>query len=450
MKRPLFCIQLTIFAVLSWCTAFAIADADDKTGWGAWLKERFVYDGQMLPMFTMQQPADSAQNPDNALMKLASRAYALHLRPNFALRAGAISLGIRPRLIASHAEIQEGRDDGETNSEIDTLINEWYAEWRIVPSFVASVERRNLQWGSGFITSPSNPFYRSTGKTRPQAELAGKDFAILSWIPNDLFSLTGMANFAEGEFKAEGSRELFEPAYALKATFTFENMSLSPVMSYQTEDRLRVGGFGSWTLSDALVVFFDTSLAQGSNGRYVAPAPADPFGLAFQTTKDDDGKLYAEALLGGSYTLATGTTISLEYLYYGEGYADAEAADYYALVNRSGAAFADQSADPMSQQLTQLAARNLYYAQQSNLAFRRQHYLMLYANRDDLWERLGLTAGITLDMNDQSFYVFANSAVKIADSFETFCNAITYSREDDTEFRGLFDYLVTFGARWYF
>ena len=213
---------------------------------------------------------------------------------------------------------------------------------------------------------------------------------------------------------------------------------------------LRFGGFGSWTASDAVVLFFDASFAQGSNGRYVTNVENDPFGSAFAQAKDDDGTLRAEILLGGSYTFTEGTTVSAEYLYYGEGYDNDEADDFYALLNRSGEAFAYQGDDAARQQLAQLATRNLYYAQQSNLAFRRRHYVMLYANRDDLWDRLGVTGGVMMNANDQSFYAFANSSLKIVDALESFANILTYSRENDTEFHGLFDYMATVGLRWYF
>ena len=75
---------------------------------------------------------------------------------------------------------------------------------------------------------------------------------------------------------------------------------------------------------------------------------------------------------------------------------------------------------------------------------------MLYANRDDLWDRLGVTGGVMMNANDQSFYAFANSSLKIMDALESFANILTYSRENDTECHGLFDYMATVGLRWYF
>ena len=409
-----------------------------------------MYDGQILPMLTVQQPTDSPQNPDNALMTLERLNATVHVRPNFAFRAGAISLGIRPRLIAEYSEIQDGQYDGDSDSDIDVFVNEGYAEWRVLPSFVVSVERRNLQWGGGFITSPSNPFYRTTGKTRPQAELAGKDFVIVSLIPNDLFSLTAMMNVGEGEAETEGSRESFKQTYALKATFTFDNFSLSPVASYQDDDRLRIGGFGSWTASDAVVLFFDASFAEGSNGRYVTPIDGDPLGMAFDTTKDDDGRIYSEILVGGAYTFEGGTTLTGEYLYYGEGYDEDDADDYYELVTRSGEAFAYQGDDPMQQALIQLGARNLYYSLQNNLAFRGQHYVTVYANRSDLWDRLDVTCGGTMNLADQSFYAFFNNSLNLVESLDTFLNLLAYSQKEDTEYQGVFDYMATFGFTWYF
>lgn len=443
-------VQFALIGILVSCAAYATEEVGNETGWSAWLKERVMYDGQILPMITWQQPADSPQNPDNALMTLDSLNAAVHVRPNFAFRAGAISVGIRPRLIAEYSEIQDGLYEGESDSDFDVFINEGYAEWRVLPSFVVSAERRNLQWGSGFITSPSNPFYRVTGKSRPQQELPGKDFVIASLIPNDLFSLTAIMNFGEGEAEVEGSRESFKQTYALKATFTFDDYSISPVASYQDDDRLRIGGFGSWTATDAVVLFFDASFAKGSNGRYVTQVEGDPFGMAFDTTKDDDGRIYSEILVGGAYTFEGGTTLTGEYLYYGEGYDEDEAGDYYALVTRSGAAFAYQGDDPMQQQLRQLGARNLYYSLQNNLAFRGQHYATVYANRSDLWDRLDLTCGGTMNLADQSFYAFFNSSLNLVDSLDTFLNLLAYSQKDDTEYQGVFDYMATFGFTWYF
>ncbi|GAK53805.1 hypothetical protein U14_05079 [Candidatus Moduliflexus flocculans] len=448
MRKPY--IEFILLGLLCLPCAVYAEEAERATSWGAWLKERVMYDGQILPMVTWQQPADSPQNPDNALMKLDSLNAAVHVRPNFAFRAGAISLGIRPRLIAEYTEIQDGLYDGDSDSTIDVFVNEGYAEWRVLPSFVVSAERRNLQWGSGFITSPSNPFYRVTGKSRPQQELPGKDFVIASLIPNDLFSLTAIMNFGEGEAEIEGNRESFKQTYALKATFTFDDFSLSPVVSYQDDDRLRVGGFGSWTATDAGVLFFDASFAKGSNGRYVTPVDGDPFGMAFETTKDDDGRIYSEILVGGAYTFESGATLTGEYLYYGEGYDKDEANDYYELINRSGAAFAYQGDDPMQQQLRQLGARNLYYSLQNNLAFRGQHYATLYANRSDLWDTLDLTGGGTMNLADQSFYAFFNSSLNLVDSLDTFLNLLAYSQKDETEYQGVFDYMVTFGFTWYF
>lgn len=430
--------------VLLWLAAFS------ATAQASWLTERVTYNGQILPLLTIQQPVDNWENPENDFFKLERYNAELHLRPNLQFDADVVRMGISPRAIFSYQRFEDGTQDGETDSDNDVFINEAYLDIRLIPSLPIAIERKNWQWGSGFLISPSNPFYRDTGKSKPGHELRGKDFVHLSYIPNDWLSLTAIANIGEGAFETQGMRENFKNVYAFKATLTFENMSLSPVMSYQDEDRVRIGGFGTWTISDAMLGFFDCSFAKGSQGRYVEQAQNDPFGAAFQPSKDDSERMIPQILVGGSYTFMDGTAVYLEYLYYGEGYNDGESDDYNALVEQSAQAYLYRGSDPALQQLARLGTRNLAYANQNRLAFQRRNYLMAYLNRSDIFNKLNVNAGIVHNVDDTSLYFFNFLTLNLYDRINIFSNTIVYGGKKNTEFHSPFNYIETIGLQLFF
>lgn len=439
-------VMIMVFLFTSNCVQ---AESTDNTSEN-WFNEHITYNGQAIPLFNAQQPSDVPENPDNNFFKLERYNYEFHLRPNIQFRSETLQLGIKPRFIATYQQFRDGGQDGREERDTEVFLNEGYLEWRITPSLPLSIERTNLQWGNGFLISPSNPFYKETGKTRPDQELRGKDFVRLSYIPNDWFSMTAIANIGQGAVEFKDSREHFHPVYALKASFTLESASLNPVISYAEDDRMRIGGYGTWTASDAILLFFDCSFAQGSQGQYVTTVVSDPLGAAFQESKDDAQTIFPQILVGGSYTFVGGTAVYLEYLYYGEGYTSAENERYYDLVEQSANLFRDTGSDPLQQQLAQLGTRNLADANQNHLAFQRRNYLMLYGNRSDIFDKLNLNAGGVYNIDDRSFYLFTFLELKLNDRCHIFSNTIAYSAEANTEFHSPFEYMETVGVKFFF
>jgi hypothetical protein len=441
-------VYLSIVIVLF--TPHGIRAASTEKTWKNWIQEHITYNAQAIPLFNVQQPSDVPENPDNNFFKLERYNYELHLRPNVQFRGETLRLGVKPRLIATSKQFRDGGQEGKEVHEAEVFLNEGYLEWWMTPALPLSVERTNLQWGSGFLISPSNPFYKETGKTRPDQELRGKDFVRLAYIPNDWLSFSAIANIGDGAFEVKGSQEPFHNVYALKATFTFESASVTPVISYEENDRLRIGGYGTWTASDAVLLFFDCSFAKGSSGRYVATVADDPLNEAFQQSKDDAQTIFPQILVGGSYTFAEGTTLYLEYLYYGEGYTSAESRRYDDLVKQSANLFRYTGSDPFQQQLARLGTRNLAYANQNHLAFQRRNYVMVHGNRSDIFGKLDLNAGGVRNMDDRSFYLFTFLELKLSNRFNLFSNTIVYSTKAQTEFHTPFEYMETVGLKIFF
>lgn len=428
----------------AWCDSSTQNDSKD------WWKDKIKYDGQILTLLNLQEPSDVPQNPGNDFLKLESRSWEFHVRPNIYFNYETLRLGIKPRFIETYKQFTDGTQKGKEAEKTELFLNEGYLQWRIIPSTFISLQRKNLQWGSGFLTSPSNPFYQTTGKTRPDQELRGKDFIQIDYIPTDWLAVSFLANYGKGEFVIKGSKEKFQKVYALKGELTFENFTANPVFSYEEHDRFRFGGYGSWTASDAVLLFLDFSLAAGSKGRYVEPSSTSSLGSEFKESYDDSKKIFPQILAGGSYTFLDGTTLHLEYLYYGPGYTSSQARRYYNLLDRAAEDYFYDGSNSSLLKLKDFAEEQLYFAYQNNLAFLRKNYLMIYANRNDLWKKLDLTTGWVQNLDDRSFYIFNFLDFKITDWLSIYSNTLLYSQNHRTEYRSPLKYLATLGLRYYF
>ncbi|MBI2566771.1 MAG: hypothetical protein HYV63_07055 [Candidatus Schekmanbacteria bacterium] len=437
---------LGLFAAATGGRALADTEAE-KGALATWFSEHVLFNMQLLPLVNVQHLSLLADNPRNDLKKLDRYSYELHIRPDVAVEAGPVRLGASPRLVGIYRQFRDGTRSGENDSDVDFFLREGYLKWRPVSSLTVAVERKNLQWGSGFLTSPSNPFYELTGRSRPYRELGGKDFASLSYAPNDFFSIMAYANFARGE---ADETERFRAVYAVKAELTFDQLFFSPVLSYVDGDRVRAGGYGNWSVSEAVLLFFDAAFTRGTVARYAEVDPEDPFGLAFRDAKRESRKLIPQLLVGGSYTFLSGTAIYGEYLHYGPGYSNAEAKRYYDLLDRSEEPFLYRGDDPNLQLLAGLAARNLGYAASNRLAFQRRNYVMIYVTRTDWFERLDPTVGWAQNLDDGSYYAYASVEAKLFSRMKLFTNTLYYSSAKHTELAAPFDYSQAIGLKVFF
>lgn len=437
--------KITSYVLLFVCiTTCAYADSTAVSQW--WHDHGTLY-GQIMPLGVYQEPSVCNENPDNAFMQLERESFELHVRPTFCVKQGNIQAGLQPRYILDNKQFVDGSMNGQEKTTSRVFINEGYVQWALHPSWMIGVKRKNEQWGNGFLTSPSNPFYRDTGKTRPDQELGGKDFVQALWFTNDVVSLTLLANIGQGEYSIRGSREPFHNTYALKAEMTYANVSLNPVISYEEHGRLAVAGYGTWTASDAVLLFFDMRVTQGNNGRYAVASAQSPFGLAFEEAKDTSQTLFPQTLIGGSYSFLGGPTVYGEYLYSGIGYTADEEKNYQTLVAQSHDAFLDPgNVGP----LKEFARQELYYAYQHNLVLRRRNYCMVYATYTELWNTVDDTAGIVYNADDTSFYVFQNFDYKVNDVLRVFCNVLLYSNIPNTEYQTPLRYLVSIGVKYFF
>ena len=419
------------------------ASSDDKGSFGlTWekVKEGFDYTVRALTFGTRQVPADSSQNPENDFLKLAGDQFDFELRPDFRLVYERFDFVLKPRMIYQWQKINEGAGNKETAEEDDFFVNEWLVRTRVTERLLVSYGRENIQWGPSLLSSPTNPFFQDNGRLSLKDEIRGSGFARCVWLPSASWSVSVIANTGKGEQDIDGP---FKEAYALKIDYIGEATYGSLIGSYKRDDRTRIGAYMGWTASDALLLYGEGMLQQGSEALYPA-ASANPFHAAMEKSKTDNDNLEGILVAGGSYTLVAGPTLTVEYLYNSLGYDNGEADQYYKL--RQNAADAYFKTGP----LAGLSRQTLSQTADPGLRFLRKHYLMLQVVHPDIKDVLSLTGRWLWNMDDHSSRLYASIVYSWGDHTELFTYGSYNPDGADTEFGTFFKYQWVFGVEYVF
>lgn len=236
----------------------------------------------------VQDPVDSPLNPYNFL-EINHYQAELDFRPDLFLRWRSLDLSVKPRAEFYWKRWEDGARKGDSHGDYDLFVNEWLARYMVKEELFGSYGRENLQWGPSLLISPSNPFNEDNGKNNPYKELPGLDYARMVWIPSQSFSGSFIANLGEGQKEYFGE---FHKQYALKFDYTGYKKYFSLIPAYMNSNDYQLGFFGGWSPSDALLLYTEGKVQNGSGVSYLA---------------------------GGSYTLEMGPTLSLEYFHNASG-----------------------------------------------------------------------------------------------------------------------------------
>ena len=310
---------------------------------------------------------DSVLNPEN-IARLPSGRTDVEGRLDLKLTTDPFVLSLKPRVISEWRRIQ----DGESRNRIDLLLNQWSATVLPIQSLAFSVGRDILTWGPSNFRSPSNPFYFDNGRSNPIRELRGIDVVKVSYAPTEALSLTLLHNFGDGQGDWQWERdEDFRARILLKADYTADVYAASVNLSKRWDgERPRLGAFAQATVTEALLVYAEAGLRQGSTGLY--PEEQDnPLGWGFSARYAESDRLFYSALVGGGYTLESGYTIYLEYLNNNEGYTREEGKQYFDIAQQA----ADALASPSPK--TPFAGQALVGALNNGLMLQGRHYLFL-------------------------------------------------------------------------
>ncbi len=452
MARPIaVIISMLIISLLSW-PAFSMASSpisndeknDDTDRPGIWgeLSEGFDYTLRFLIHGTYQDVADSTQNPDNDFMQIPRYLADLDLRPDASLRFRRLDLSIKPRMTLEWMAWKDGSRKGDTDWEDDWFINEWLARIRIIESLFISYGRENLQWGPSNLYSPSNPFFLDNGRSNPRLEVPGMDFARLVWLPGIEWTISLIANLDEGRQELLSGE--FNKTYALKLDYSGQEGYAGLILSYREKDRGRLGAFGGWTATDALLLYGEGAISRGTSALYPVEDITHPFGASMQALYDESSSPKGIVLVGGSYTLEAGPTITAEYLYYGLGYSGDQARAYYCL--REKASYAYNLLGP----LWGLSRATLGQTVDPGLRFLRRNYVMLQYGHNDLLNVFNVIFRWARNLDDGSGQFISIVDCSVGDHIQLFAIGGINSGRGDKEFSDILESHLMIGLEYTF
>ena len=391
------------------------------------LKEGFEYSIRFLSSGIYQDVSNTSQNPDNNFFQIPRYLTELELRPDFRLNLRRLELSLKPRLNVEFRAWEDGSQKGDDEFNDDLLINEWLGRMRIAEGLFISYGRENLQWGPSYLFSPSNPFFVDNGRSNPKQEVPGMDFARLVWLPGMSWTVSFIANLDQG--LQEFLYYEFDRIYALKLDYAGQQEYAGLILSHKENDRTRLGAFGGWTASDALLLYGEGVICRGSNALYPKDADNHPFDASMEAIDDDDSSIKGIILTGGSYTLETGPTLTVEYVYNGPGYDDTQAEAYYRLRQEAADAYS------LAGSIYDLSRLTLSRTADPKLRFIRRNYLMFQYNHNDIMDVLNMTFCWTQNIDDGSGQFTSIMEYYVGDHTQLFLVGSVNSGGRETEFR---------------
>lgn len=406
--------------------------------------DHFFMDLRILGYGILQHPANSTQNPDNDLLQIPAYAASLDVRPDIRFDSQFLEMSAKPRAKLDFDIWENGQREGDTDWQDDWFVNEWLVRVKIREVLFVSYGRENLQWGPSYLYSPSNPFFSDNGRANPYVEIPGMDFVRAVWVPHGLFSVSGILNTDEGRNRLLGP-DGFSNTCAIKMDYTGRQNYASLILSRRESDSSRLvwGFFGGWTVSDAVLLYAEGRLTQGGEALY--PKRGDSLlGISMQKTHQDDSGIKPVILMGGSYTPENAGTISLEYLYNGEGYTGGEADDYYELRRRAAALY------QLGGWARLVGAYYLSKTGSPGLRFLRKNYAMLQYNQTGIRDRIDITLRWTQNLDDGSGQFLGLLSVSLGNHWEWFCSAVVHAGGHDTEYGSFLDHQVMTGLKFTF
>ncbi len=406
------------------------------------IKDGFSYSTLALLSGTVQYPGNSTQNPDNAFLRISRYSAGLSFRPDFFLDLPSAGFVLKPRLTAGSEWREDGVADGERARESRAFLNEWLFQAKPHSALFLSYGKEKHLWGASFLANPSNFFFIDTEKANPKSELEGGYFTRLVYLPNNALTFTLISNVGDERNEREDG---FRATHALKTEYMGDNYLLGLIGYEKRDDRMRIGGFGQWTASDSMILYFDGMVTRGSDARYPVQSAASPFGYEFDAKYEGSDRLFKTMVAGGGYTLLSGSTFTLEFLYNQQGYDDEEAKRYYEL--RQSASGAYFTAGPVSD----LAQKTLFESYDTRMQFMRRYYLLAQFQLKEIQDVFSAIVRYTHSLEENSGIFASIVEWKLSDRVRLFnINNVSVDRGGRTEYNSMLDRSFMLGMEYHF
>ncbi len=376
-------------------------------------------------------PANSTQNPDNAFAQVNRYSGELDLRPDLFWDQPCLNAVFKPRFTTAYKWWEDGMPDGKRDSLSRAFVNEWRLQAKPVSTLFLSFGKEKMLWGPSFLADPSNILFTNTEKINPKREIEGKYLARMIFIPDNAMTLSAGS---ETQKEKSGIGDTLKPLRFAKADLMGVNYAISVIGYHRQNDRLRLGSYGQWTASDALVLYYDGLVTKGTDALYPVSDGTSPLGGIFVRKYDNSKRFFSTVTAGGSYTFLSGSTLSLEFLYNEQGYNNTEAGDYYQLRLKAAENFISSAT------LFGLSQKTLAEAANNGLPFLRRYYIMGQYQFKEIQNVLDLILRYLYNVEEHAGQASTILEWQLTDRIQFFnINSVAVSHADETEFKSLVD-----------
>lgn len=386
---------------------------------------------------TVSHEGPATLNPDNGTARLARLSGVALMNVDLKLDWSAVRASFLPRFLANGAWLTiDGASNGSLTGEI--YIQEALLSYEHESGFRLRGGRYYYDSGPSVFLAPSNPFTVGSPRLNPKIDPPSREFATASYVGESGWSIGLMANLGPGRDTLFNDPFLrFRRTYAARAELAGGN-STTVIMAALAEDLLgQAGGSFQINLSEAVLAWTDATVSLGHRSFIPARDAMAPSGWNM-TERSQDRSLYPVGLIGGSYSLSNGMSISLEYLYNGAGYTSEQAATYYEMLGD----LAGISLYPV----TDHARRNRARGINTGLAFLRQHYVMTELRQIDVFDALSYSLRGVFGAEDLGGQISALVEYVVSDTVGLFAVGFINVGKRQSEFGRFLSHSTMVGA----
>lgn len=378
--------------------------------------------------------ADSWFNPGNHFANIAESDATVEFRPDLRLTLGDFTFIAKPRLVLGTSltlDVPAAR-----NTPVDAYMQEWAARVNLRNVLMLSYGREVLQWGPSMSISPSNPFFIDNGRSNPIKQIGGRDFFRAVYTPTSRYSVSYIANTALG--RGDPGITRFRTIQALKADYTSKSFILSLNVSDTAGSRPAFGGYFQGTVSDALLVYAESSVRTGASVLYPLLTQN---GTGWLMSPPQNAQYGITSVVGSAYTLRDTSTLTVEYISNRPGYSDSQARAYYQMAQAASTALALGGPGAAADASLLSAALN------PGLALLRRDYLFFQLLRANYHNRADFMARYTMNLNDGGGTLAGYATVNCTNRLQLFAVGMVNTGGRNTESGRLLRDQVSVGIR---
>lgn len=260
--------------------------------------------------------SDSLLNPENQIARMSQHTQTAEARFNFKAENDTLRLTLRPILIRQ----QNSNEFGE-QIQREGYLSQGQLRWHMAEEWNVAAGREVMNWGPGQFRSPSNPFYFDNGRSNPIREISGLDSVKISWTPDTRYSLSLGYIASSGHY--EGSIDTWRDTWIFRGTSRGLKWAGGVALAKKEGQQTFFGVDAQYNKSDELLLYAEAGSSTRLNALQSSADVTQPFSIQAESVR------HLNELVGATYTLDNGQSLSAEYLHQGHGLTASEERAYF-------------------------------------------------------------------------------------------------------------------------